>query len=279
VHEPVHGPVGDAAYDGVPAAALDPVHEEPPRTVEVAPPPDQPLRVLRPVAAQILRAWYDVRLHGAEHVPVHGPVLLACNHIGLFDGPLLTALAPRVVHALVKREMFEGIGGPLFRGLGQIAIHRAGVDPFPVKQSVRVLRDGGVLAVYPEGTRGRGDVAHSRLGASYLAMVTGAPVVPVAHLGTRLDGESVHAVPRRGSRVDVVFGPPLRPACPPVAWPRRRADVAELAEELRVRLAAHVQRAVRLTGQRLPGEPPDVEEDEPGRRGHEVGPQSEETPS
>lgn len=255
------------------------MHQAPPRTVGVAAPPEQPLRALRPAGVQVLRTWYDVRVHGGEHVPAGGPVLLAGNHIGLFDGPLLTVLAPRVVHALVKREMFEGIGGPLFRGLGQIAVERAGVDPHPVKQSLRVLRDGGVVAVYPEGTRGRGDVAHSRMGAAYLAMVTGALVVPVAHLGTRRDGESVHAVPRRGSRLDLVFGPPLRPASRPVCWPRRQAEVAELAEQLRVGLAAHVQRAVRLTGQRLPGEPPDGYEDEPGRHGHEVGPQSEESAS
>jgi 1-acyl-sn-glycerol-3-phosphate acyltransferase len=264
------GPVHEATTD----LAHDPAQEQLPRTADVAPPPEQPLRALRPVGAQILRAWYDVRVHGAGHVPAAGPVLLACNHIGLFDGPLLTALAPRVVHALVKREMFDGLGGPVFRGLGQIAVHRVGVDPFPLKQSVRVLRDGGVVAVYPEGTRGRGDVAHSRVGAAYLAMVTGAPVVPVAHLGTRRDRESVHAVPGRGSRVDVVFGMPLRPASAPVPWPRRQDEVADLAEELRVGLAAHAQHALRLTGQRLPGEPPDGYEDEPGRRGREVGPES-----
>jgi len=267
VRHPLHGPVHRPAHE--------PAHEPLPRTTDVTPPPDQPLRALRPVGAQVLRAWYDVHVHGAGHVPSAGPVLLTGNHIGLFDGPLLTALAPRVVHALVKREMFEGLGGPLFRGLGQIAVRRSGVDPFPVKQAVRVLRDGGVVAVYPEGTRGRGDVAHSRVGAAYLAMVTGAPVVPVAHLGTRQDGESVHAVPGRGSRLDVVFGAPLRDAAPPVPWPRRQAAVADLAERLRAGLAAHVQQAVRLTGQRLPGEPPDGYEDEPGRRGREVGPQSE----
>jgi 1-acyl-sn-glycerol-3-phosphate acyltransferase len=254
-------------------------HDLLPRTGHVPAPPQQALRALRPAGAQLLRRWYDVRVHGAERVPAEGPVLLACNHIGLFDGPLLTVLAPRPVHALVKREMFDGLGGPLFRGLGQIAVERIGVDPFAVKQAVRVLRDGGVVAIYPEGARGRGDVAHPRLGAAYLAMVTGAPVVPVAHLGTRADGESVHAVPARGSRLDVVFGAPLRGACPPVPWPRRQADVEALAESLRVALARHVQDAVLLTGQQLPVEPPDLLVDAPGRGGHEVGPESEEQAS
>jgi 1-acyl-sn-glycerol-3-phosphate acyltransferase len=255
------------------------VHDLLPRTGDVTAPPLQALRLVWPAAAQVPRRWYDVRVHGAAHMPGAGPVLLACNHIGLFDGPLLTAFAPRPVHALVKKEMFEGLGGPLFRGLGQICVERVGPDVCAVKQAVRVLRDGGVVAIYPEGTRGRGDVAHSRLGVAYLAMVTGAPVVPVAHLGTRADAESLHAVPVRGSRVDVVFGPVLRTAGPPLPWPRRQADVQALAERLRAGLAGHVQDAVLLTGQQLPGLPPDVGEDAPGRGGHEVGPQSEEQAS
>jgi 1-acyl-sn-glycerol-3-phosphate acyltransferase len=254
-------------------------HDVLPRMVDVPAPPQTPLRVLRQPVAALLKAWYDVRVHGAEHVPRSGPVLLTCNHIGLLDGPLLTAIAPRPVHALVKREMFDGMGGPLLRGVGQISVERTIVDPFAVKQSVRVLRDGGVVAIYPESSRGRGDVTHARLGMAYLALLTGAVVVPVAHLGTRLDGESVHAVPARGSRLDVVFGAPLRPASTPVPWPRRQRDVKALAETLRVGLAGHVQDAVRLTGRQLPGEAPDVRDDQAGRLGHEVGPQAEEQTS
>ena len=254
-------------------------HDALPRTTEVPAPPRLPLAVLRPVGAALLRQWYDVRVHGAEHVPVEDGVLFTCNHIGLFDGPLLTACAPRLVHALVKPEMFEGAGGPIFRSLGQIRVERVGVDPTAAKQAIRVLRDGGAVAIYPEGARGRGDVAHSRLGAAYLALVTGAVVVPVAHLGTRLDGESVHVVPQRGQRLDVVFGEPLRAGTAPVQWPRRRTVVEALAEELREGLARHVQDAVALTGRGLPDLPPDIEDDAPGRAGHEVGPQADEQAS
>jgi 1-acyl-sn-glycerol-3-phosphate acyltransferase len=252
------------------------VHDQLPRTAAVPAPPAVPLRVVRRVAASLLRRRYDVRVHGAEHVPAEGPVLLSCNHIGLFDGPLLTAVAPRPVHALVKREMFCGPGGWLFGALGQISVERSAVDVFAVKQVIRVLRDRGVVAVYPEGSRGRGDVTHSRLGVAYLAMVTGAVVVPVAHLGTRAHGASVHAPPARCARLDVVFGAPLQPAQSPVAWPRRKAQVESLAEQLRVGLAHHVHDAVLLTGQQLPAAPPDADDDAAGRRGHEVGPHAQE---
>jgi 1-acyl-sn-glycerol-3-phosphate acyltransferase len=252
------------------------VHDQMPRTAAVPAPPAMPLRVARRVAGLLVRSRYDVRVHGAEHVPADGPVLLSCNHIVLLDGPLLTAVAPRPVHALVKREMFTGPGGWLFGALGQISVERSVVDVFAVKQVIRVLRDRGVVAVYPEGSRGRGDVPHSRLGVAYLAMVTGAVVVPVAHLGTRAHGESVHAAPGRGARLDVVFGAPLRPAQPPVAWPRRKSQVEWLAEQLRVGLAQHGHDAVLLTGQDLPTAPPDADDDAAGRRGREVGPHAEE---
>jgi 1-acyl-sn-glycerol-3-phosphate acyltransferase len=250
-------------------------HDLLPRTDRVAPLPTAALRLSRRVAAVLLRRWYDVRLVGEGQVPAHGPVVLVCNHIGLLDGPLLAAVAPRPVHGLVKREMFDGRGrGPL-RALGQISVERSAVDPFAVRQALRVLRDDGVVSVYPEGSRGRGDVRHSRLGAAYLALVSGATVVPVAHLGTRTGAASVHAVPPRGSRLDVLFGAPLRASQDPVPWPRRRSEVAALAEGLRAGLAAHVQHAVRVTGRTLPDEPPDAVDDADGRRGHEVGPQTE----
>lgn len=231
-------------------------------------------RMIRPAGRAVCRARWQVRVHGAEHVPAQGPVLLAGNHIGLFDGPLLIAFAPRVVHAWVKREMFEGRSGAAMRAMGQISLERAGPDPRAVKQAVRVLHGGGVVAVYPEGSRGGGDVSHTRLGLAYLAMVTGAPVVPVAHFGTRLPGGSVGSVPPRGSRFDVVYGPRIGVA--QVPWPRRRAGVEAVAERLRVALADHVVKAMEATGRSLPGHPPDEAVDAAGREGPEVGPATQE---
>lgn len=254
-------------------------HDELPRTEYVEAPPTRFLQVVRRTAAVALRLWYDVRVHGSQHLPTTGPVILACNHIGLLDGPLLTAFAARPVHALVKREMFVGFTGQVLRAAGQISIERSSIDPFAIKQTLRVLRDGRVVAIYPEGTRGRGDVAHARLGAAYFAMVTGAVVIPVAQLGTRTFDSSVHAVAPRSSRVDLVFGPELRAAAPVVPWPRRRAEVSDVAEDLRIGLARHVHDSVLMTGQRLPGVPPDVEVDADGRRGPEVGPEAGEQAS
>jgi 1-acyl-sn-glycerol-3-phosphate acyltransferase len=204
----------------------------------------------------LLRLWlhrFERHVFGLEHVPRTGPVILAANHMGYLDGPLLFGVAPRKVHALVKEAMFEGFLGQLLRLSGQICIDRWNPDPRAVKTCLRVLSEGGVVAVYPEGARGRGDVAVSKGGAAYLSLVTGAPIVPVACLGTRLDGASTDQMPPRRSRVDTVFGEPVE--VDPVPWPRTKQQVSDVNAVVQETLAAHVKAACELTGQSLPALP------------------------
>ncbi len=144
------------------------------------------LGIMRPIAVQVMGRRWPVTVHGADHVPATGGVILAANHIGLLDGPLLATYAPRPVHALTKREMFDGRLGGFLRGTGQIPLDRYATDPGAIRTGLRVVRDGGVLGIFPEGTRGGGDFRRFHHGAAYFALVTGAPVVPVTlHRHTR----------------------------------------------------------------------------------------------
>jgi 1-acyl-sn-glycerol-3-phosphate acyltransferase len=153
----------------------------------------------------------------------------------------------------MKYEMFENRLGFIFRLAGQIPVRRHSVDSGAVKACLRVLRDGGVIAIYPEGSRGTGAVDHSHGGAAYLALVTGAPIVPVAVLGTREPGAAQNAVPPRGTRIDTIFGKPVAIQAEP--WPRTRQRVDEVRREIQEMLAAHVRAACELTGQTLPAPP------------------------
>lgn len=229
-------------------------HREHPSTVLVNPLPEQTLRAARPVARRLMGRRWTVHSHGAEQVPRDGPVILASNHIGWLDGPLLVAYAPRPVHALVKSEMFTGRTGALLSRTGQIPIVRGTVDVTAVRASVRALRDGQGVVVYPEGRRGSGTFERFRGGCAYFALVTGAPVVPVAVLGTRAGGEDVGSRPPTGRRIDVVYGRPIPVAAAP--WPRTAEAVSALSASLQAQLAAHLADAVRITGQPLPGHPP-----------------------
>ena len=211
------------------------------------------LRLFRVPVRLLLQTWWRVQVHGRAHVPESGPVILAANHIGVLDGPVLVAVTRRLTFAMAKHELFTGLSGRLLTYVGQIPVTRRAPDLLAIDRAVQVLRAGKVLAVFPEGRRTGGEVSYARGGAAYLAMVTGAPVVPVAILGTREPGQSRSQLPRRGARLHVVYGEPFSvPASP---WPRRQDQVAHWNEEVRRRLADHVVAAQALTGLPLPGPP------------------------
>ncbi|HEX5769504.1 MAG TPA: lysophospholipid acyltransferase family protein [Nocardioidaceae bacterium] len=240
--------------------AASPAHLDLPRSDHAAHPPHRLLRLLRPVARGWFRSRYDVHLHGTEHVQPQGPHIIASNHIGLLDGPLLGAFAPRPVHALTMKEMFEGRTGLALRAVGQIPLSRYEVDPSAIKDCLRVLRDGGAVAVYPEGTRGAGEFARLQNGVAYLALATGAPVVPLAVFGTRDAGGGIDSVPAPGARFDLVFGSPVY--LEPQPWPRRQAEVRRAAEMLRKTFVDHLVEARSITGRELPGPIPGVTEEQ-----------------
>ncbi len=212
------------------------------------------LRRFRRVGSGLFRSWWDIELTGVENVPAEGPVILAPNHVGVIDGPLVVSVTPRTTFALAKSELFTGAVGQALELLGQIPIARHYVDTNAMRRGVRVLRDGDALAIFPEGMRAKGDFATIRHGVAYLAMVTGAPIVPVALLGTRVDGMSVKQVPVRGSRLYVDYGEPIHIAQEP--WPRAQHLVADRAEFVRRQLEGHVLAAQRRTGILLPDASP-----------------------
>ena len=207
------------------------------------------LRLARPLVRVGLRLSWRVTLHGAQHVPRSGAVILAANHIGILDGPALLALTRRLTFALVKREAFTGAVGRFLAYIGQISLNRREVDPEAIRRAIQVLRAGRVLAVVRSG----GEVAWARRGAAYLAMVSGAPIVPVAILGTREPGQSKNQLPRLRGSIHLVYGEPF--TVPRTSWPRRKAAVGEWTAIVRERLADHIVAAQALTGLPLPGPP------------------------
>jgi 1-acyl-sn-glycerol-3-phosphate acyltransferase len=239
--------------------AADAVHLELPRSVDVSHPAHVMLHRLRPVAAAIVRRRWDLTVRGAEHVPAHGPVVIAANHIGFMDGPLMAIVAPRPVHVLAKHEMYHGSLGTFLSASGQIPVERRGPDPTAVKTALRVLRDGGTVGLFPEGTRGAGEVMSVKPGAAYLAMAAGATVVPLVFLGTRLPGGSTNSVPPARSPFVMSFGPALEVAHR--SWPRRQPDTHALSAQIRETLLATLDEARQATGMTLPGPIPGTDKE------------------
>ncbi len=226
-------------------------HLERPRSDVVRHPDRWLLRGGRPAARWVIRRRYDVRVHHPERFPRHGPAVVTANHIGIIDGPLMAIFAPRPVHALTKIEMFEGRLGRFLRLAGQIPLDRFRADPLAVRVAIRVLRDGGAVGVFPEGTRGNGELDSFRRGSAYLAMVTGAPVVPLTFIGSREPGGRSASLPPKGARIDIVVGQPI--PVDAVPWPRLRAEVAALSGDLRQQMLTGLKDALAETGRDLPG--------------------------
>lgn len=222
-----------------------------PRSDAAHQPTQWPLRAIRPLGRWLIRRRYDVRVHHADRFPATGPVIVTANHIGIVDGPLMALFAPRPVHALTKIEMFKGPLGILLRFGGQIPVDRFNADPKAVRTALRVLREGHAVGVFPEGTRGPGDLERFRTGAAYLALVTGAPVVPLTFIGTREPGGSSGSLPPHGTRFDIVVGKPV--SVDAVPWPRTRDHVRLTSAALRDHMRSQLADALDETGRSLPG--------------------------
>ncbi len=167
--------------------------------------------VLKPFVVGALRLAFGLTGQGQAHVPRSGPVLLVANHSSVLDPPLVAAVTPREVSFLAKAELFDvPLFGGLIRRLNARPVRREGADPGALRTALRVLEDGGALLVFPEGTRGpEGELRPGRPGAGMLAVLSGAPVVPVYIRGSGRAWPRGRRLPRP-ARVTVRFGKPLR---------------------------------------------------------------------
>lgn len=201
----------------------------------------------------LARVVWNTSVVGADRVPADGPVLLAANHTGIVDGPILLGVAPRPAHVLVKEEMFVGPVGWVLRAAGQISVDREG-GRAALSSALGVLRRDGVVGIFPEGNRGRGDATNARAGIAWLALNGHAPVVPVAVLGTRRTGESVNHLPGLRRRLVVEFGEPI--VVERTSTVTGREALVTANDAIRTALADLVTRASARSGVALPADEP-----------------------
>lgn len=144
----------------------------------------------RHVARLVLRAVFalaartDVR--GLENVPGHGPLIVAFNHLAHVDPLLVIANMPYPVDPLALSDLYSvPVTGLALRAYGVIPVRRDRVDRHVLRQALDVLHAGGVIILAPEARMSlTGALERARAGAAYLALKSGAPVLPVAITGT-----------------------------------------------------------------------------------------------
>ncbi|EGG45984.1 1-acyl-sn-glycerol-3-phosphate acyltransferase [Streptomyces griseoaurantiacus] len=218
-----------------------------PSKPEAGPPSERGAEVGRRIGVGLMYGLWKPRVLGAWRVPATGPLILAVNHTHNVDGPMVMGVAPRPTHFLIKKEAFIGPLDPFLTGIGQVKVDRHGVDRTAISRALAVLDQGGVLGIFPEGTRGEGDFASLRAGLAYFAVRGGAPVLPVAVLGSsERRGRLMKGLPPLRSRVDVVFGDPFDAG--DGSGRRTRAALDEATLRIQKQLTAHLENARRLTG-------------------------------
>ena len=162
----------------------------------------------------ILRLVYRPRATGLENVPETGPAILASNHLSFVDSLFLPLLLKRKVVFLGKSEYFESWRTRWFvRSVGVIPVRREGgaAADAAIRAGIKALREGHVVALYPEGTRSPdGRLYRGKTGVARMALEAQAPVIPVCVKGTERVMPLGARVPRLAGRVELTYGAPLR---------------------------------------------------------------------
>ena len=177
--------------------------------------------VAKPIARGLLRVVWRARIVGEENIPAGGAAILASNHLAVADTWVMPALIRRPVHFLAKDELFDRrrfstrVLGAFLRAVKVMPMNRAGgnASRASLDTGLAVLADGGLLGIYPEGSRSPdGRLYRGKTGVARLAVAAGCPIVPIAMLGTYEAQRGRRFFPRLSPRMTVVVGAPIDPA-------------------------------------------------------------------
>lgn len=156
-----------------------------------------------------MKHLFSCQVFESHHIPASGPIILAINHRSYWDPLLIASAVSRPIQFLAKAPLFDiPLVGSILRGSGVIAVRRGQPDLTAVRRALNVLEHGGVLGIFPEGTCN----SLRRLlppwhGVGWLALASGAPVVPVAVHGYKVyKFNSPYHWP---NRVSIRFAPPI----------------------------------------------------------------------
>lgn len=166
------------------------------------------------IALSVYRSFFRGEVAGLEHIPRHGPFIVAGNHASHLDPPIIGSSVPRQMAFFARKTLWKGrIARWWLDAVGTIPVDRdGGSDVAAIKNVLRTLQQGKALILFPEGTRSPdGTLQKAKSGVGLIACRTQVPVVPVRIFDSHLAMGRTRGL-RPGTPVSVVFGPPLSPS-------------------------------------------------------------------
>ena len=177
--------------------------------------------------------WLGMQVAGEEHIPEKGAFIVASNHASFFDPPLIgTAMRHHLIHFMAKEELFHNpLMGWFLRYVGTFPVHRGRVDRKALVEALRVLKQGCVLGIFPEGTsRDQGKLGKFHEGMAAIAIRAQVPVLPTAVINSR-------HLPHKQGPVRVVFGEPVLPPVLSRQDKEKERDIIhQFSEDIRSRI-------------------------------------------
>jgi 1-acyl-sn-glycerol-3-phosphate acyltransferase len=159
----------------------------------------------------IAKTFFNYRVIGAENMIEEGPCIIAANHCSYLDPPLVGVACRRAIHYLARKSLLDiPVLGSILPQLNVIPVDQKNADRSALMGAIRVVREGGGVLIFPEGTRSPdGELQPAQPGIGMIVVKTDAPVVPVRIFGSYQAFSRERRIPRQAS-VTVVVGRPLR---------------------------------------------------------------------
>ena len=142
-------------------------------------------KFLKLIYSTLLKILYRPQAIGTENIPIDGPVIFVGNHRHAFDPIVVMTHTRRIVHYMAKESLFKGFHGFLFKSIGLIKVYRTRNNPMAIVEAEEVLKNGGAVGIFPEGTRNttQKELLKFRHGAVAIAKQANSKIIPFAIKG------------------------------------------------------------------------------------------------
>ena len=191
-------------------------------------------KIVRALFVMPVRFFLNIRIRGRENIPKDTTAYMICaNHVCWVDPIIVCAGFRQKIHIMAKKELFKiPILAPLIRALGAYPIDRSGGNTGTIKDTIRMLREGDSVCIFPQGTRRRGQSISEtplKTGAAMISAKAGVPIIPVR---VKMKGERF----RPFRRNELVIGKPI--TLEEIGYdPEQAGEYARITELIRTRIA------------------------------------------